>query len=190
MNMRSRRAISLIELLAVLSGCSVVLGLTASLLHQTMRAQSHTRDFFDVERNAQRLARQFRSDVHAAAVDSIDVDLADAGDGVLLQMELPDGQSVAYQRAAEKIIRIASQTDGPTAREEYALSESIEIDVRELDAPRRVELSITSSPPQPSQEAPPSPASIRATPVNLKVDAIPARDLRYAAPATSAGEAT
>src|SRR5215213_9134199 len=107
--MRSRRAISLIELLAVLSGCSVVLGLTASLLHQTMRAQSHTRDFFDVERNAQRLARQFRRDVHAAAADSIDVDAADADDGELLRIQLPDGQSVAYQRAAEKIIRIASQ---------------------------------------------------------------------------------
>jgi len=180
----------LIELLAVLSGCSVVLGLTASLLHQTMRAQSHTREFFDVERNAQRLARQFRSDVHAAAADSIDVDLADAGDGVLLQMELPDGQSVAYQRTAEKIIRIASQVDAPTAREEYALSESMEIDVRELDAPQRYALSITSAPPLPSKEAPPSPASIRATPVNLEVEAAPARDLRYAAPATSDGEAT
>ena len=190
MNMRSRRAISLIELLAVLSGCSVILGLTASLLHQTMRAQSHTRDFFDVERNAQRLARQFRSDVHAAAADSIEADLADAGDGVLLQIELPDGRSIAYQHTAEKIIRIASQADGPTAREEYALSESMEIVVRELDAPQRFELSITSSPPQPSKDAPPSPASIRATPVHLQVEAIPARDLRHAAPAMRAGEAT
>lgn len=188
--MRRRRAISLIELLAVLSGCSVVLGLTASLLHQTMRAQSHTRDFFDVERNAQRLARQFRSDVHAAAADSIEVDAEDAGDGELLRIQLPDGQSVAYQRAAEKIIRIASQSDGPTAREEYALSETMEIDVRELDAPQRYALSITSAPPQPSKESPPSPASIRATPVNLEVEAAPARDLRYAAPATSAGEGT
>ena len=190
MNMSRRRGISLIELLAVLSGCSIVLGLTASLLHQTMRAQSHTRDFFDVERNAQRLARQFRSDVHAAAADSIDIDLADAGDGVLVQMELSDGRSIAYQRAAEKIIRIASQADGPTAREEYALSESMEIDVRELDAPQRFVVSITTAPPQPSQEAPPSPASIRATPVNLQVEATPARDLRYSAPAAHAGEAT
>ena len=186
--MKPRRGISLIELLAVLSGCSVVLGLTASLLHQTMRAQSHTRDFFDIERNAQRLARQFRSDVHAAAADPIDVDAAGAGE--LLRIQLPDGQSVAYQRAAEKIIRIASQSDGPTAREEYALSELMEIDVRELDAPQRYALSITSAPPQPSKESPPSPASIRATPVNLEVAAAPARDLRYAAPAVSAEEET
>lgn len=187
--MRRRRGISLIELLAVLSGCSVVLGLTASLLHQTMRAQSHTRDFFDVERNAQRLARQFRSDVHAAAADSIDdVDAEGVSNGELLRLRLPDGQTIAYQRAAEKIIRIASRADGPTAREEYALSESMEIDVRKLDAPQRYALSITSMPPQPSKEAPPSPASIRATPVNLEVEAAPARDLRYAAPATSAGE--
>ena len=189
--MRKRRAISLIELLAVLSGCSVVLGLTASLLHQTMRAQSHTRDFFDVERNAQRLARQFRSDVHAAAADSIDdVDAEGVSDGEMLRLQLPDGLTITYQRAAEKIIRIASQTDAPTAREEYALSESMEIDVRELDGPLRYALSISSAPPQPSKEAPPSPASIRATPVNLEVEAAPARDLRYAAPATSAGEET
>src|SRR5688500_18291789 len=109
--MRRRHGISLIELLAVLSGCSVVLGLTASLLHQTMRAQSHTRDFFDVERNAQRLARQFRSDVHAAAADSIDdIDAEGVSDGELLRLQLPDGQTIRYQRAAEKIIRIASQT--------------------------------------------------------------------------------
>jgi hypothetical protein len=189
--MRRRRGISLIELLAVLSGCSVVLGQTASLLHQTMRAQSHTRDFFDVERNAQRLARQFRSDVHAAAADSIDdVDAEGASAGELLRLQLPDGQTIAYQRAAEKIIRVASQADGPTAREEYALSESMEIDVRELDGPLRYALSITSTPPQPSKVAPPSPARIRATPVNLEVEAAPARDLRYAAPATSAGEET
>jgi hypothetical protein len=189
--MRRRRGISLIELLAVLSGCSVVLGLTASLLHQTMRAQSHTRDFFDVERNAQRLARQFRSDVHAAAADSIDDGNADeASDGDLLRLRLPDGETITYQRAAEKIIRIASQRDAPTAREEYALSELMEIDVREADSPQRFVLSITSTPLQPSRDVPSSPANIRAATVNLEVEAAPARDLRFAAPAPSVGEET
>lgn len=189
--MRSRRGISLIELLAVLSGCSVALGLTASLLHQTMRAQSHTRDFFDVERNAQRLARQFRSDVHAAAADSIDdIDAEGASDGELLRLRLHDGQTISYQRAAEKIIRIVSQTDAPTAREEYVLSELMEIDMREADSPQRFVLSVTSTPPLPSQAAPSSPANIRAATVNLEVVAAPARDLRFAAPAPSTGEET
>ncbi len=189
--MRRRHGISLIELLAVLSGCSVVLGLTASLLHQTMRAQSHTRDFFDIERNAQRLARQFRSDIHSAAKDSIDdVDAEGFNDGELLRLLLPDGQTVSYQRAADKIIRIASQMDAPTAREEFVLSELMEVDVREADSPQRFVLSIISTPLQPSHAATSSPANIRAATVNLEVEATPARDLRYAVPVTNAGEAT
>ena len=187
--MRRRRAISLIELLAVLSGCSVVLGLTASLLHQTLRAQSHTRDFFTVERNVQRLARQFRSDVHAAATDSIDlVDSEDINGGELLRLQLPDGQTIAYQRSAAKVIRIVTQTDAPTAREEYTLSESMEIDVRRADSPQRLILSIASAPPLPSQDAPLSSTNLRAATVHLEVEAAPARNLRYAEPAANAEE--
>jgi type II secretory pathway component PulJ len=188
---RRRRAISLIELLAVLSGCSVVLGLTASLLHQTMRAQSHTRDFFDVERNVQRLARQFRSDVHAAATDSIDiVDSEDAPNRELFRLQLPDGETIAYQRAAAKVIRIATQADVPTAREEYALSESMEIDVRRTDSPQRLILSNVSTPPLPSQDASLSSTNLRAATVHLEVEAAPARNLRYAEPAVNAEEGT
>ena len=188
--MRQRRAISLIELLAVLSGCSIVLGLTASLLHQTMRAQSHTRDFFTVERNALRLSRQFRADVHAAAANSIDVVADDAGDGALLRLQLPDGQVVEYQRDAEKIIRLTSPGDAPTSREEYALSEAMTITVREADAPPRYLLSITSAAPQPAEESPPSSANVRATPISLEVEAAAARDLRYSEAATNLEEAT
>ena len=188
--MRRRRAISLIELLAVLSGCSVVLGLTASLLHQTMRAQSHTREFFDVERSAQRLARQFRSDVHAAAADSIDiVDSKNADGSELLRLRLPDGQTIAYQRSAAKVIRIVTQADAPTAREEYVLSESMEIDVRETDSPQRLVLSIASTP-LPSQDAPWSSANLRAATIHVEVEATPARNLRDAEPAANAEEGT
>ena len=188
--MRHRRAISLIELLAVMTGCSVILGLTASLLHQTMRAQSHTRDFFTVERNALRLSRQFRADVHAAETDSIDVVADDAGDSALLRLQLPDGQVVEYQRDAEKIIRLTSEGDAATTREEFALSETMKIAVHEADAPQRYLLSITSPAPQPSKDAPPSSANVRATPISLEVEATPARDLRYSPAATNTEEAT
>ena len=188
--MRHRRAISLIELLAVLTGCSIILGLTASLLHQTMRAQSHTRDFFTVERNALRLSRQFRADVHAAAANSIDVVADDAGDGALLRLQLPAGEVVEYLRVAEKIIRLTSPEDGTTAREEYTLSEAMAVTVREVDAPERYLLSITSLASPPSTDTPPSAGDVRATPINLEVEATPARDLRYSAASTSSEEAT
>lgn len=186
--MRNRRAISLIELLAVLSGCSVVLGLTASLLHQTMRAQSHTRKFFDVERTSQRLARQFRSDVHAAAVGAIDIGDEEISDDDLIRLEVSKDQTVRYQRAADKIIRISSQGDGATAREEYALGDSMRVRVRRLQGPQRFVLLIDSSPTRPSLKSPSSLSRIHEAPVSLQVEAIPARDWRYYAANMSSQE--
>jgi hypothetical protein len=178
--MKRRRAISLIELLAVLSGCSLVLGLTASLLHQTMRSQTNTRRFFDVERNVQRLARQFRSDVHGSIETSADDEAGD--DGQFLRLRFADGGAVEYQRHAEKIVRIASRDAAPTAREEYSLSETIVVDVRELESPDRWELSISTSPPQPKNQLPSAPMDIHESPIFLQVEAIPGRDLRHAPP--------
>jgi hypothetical protein len=183
--MKPRRAISLIELLAVLSGCSIVLGLTASLLHQTMRSQTNTRRFFDVERNMQRLARQFRSDVHASIETSIEDEVND--DGQFLRLRFANGRTVEYQRHAEKIVRVALRDAAPTAREEYSLSETIVVDVRELESPERWELSISTPSPQPTNESPPAPINVRELPISFQVEAIPGRDLRHA-PRTEAND--
>jgi type II secretory pathway pseudopilin PulG len=183
--MKRRRAISLIELLAVLSGCSIVLGLTASLLHQTMRSQTNTRRFFDVERNIQRLARQFRSDVQGSIETSIEDEVDD--DGQFLRLRFANGRTVEYQRHAEKIVRVVLRDAAPTAREEYSLSETIVVDVRELESPERWELLISTPSSPPTNESPPASINVRELPIYLQVEAIPGRDLRHA-PRTDAND--
>lgn len=176
--MKRRRAISLVELLAVLTGCSMVLGLTASLLHQTMRTQMHTRRYFEVERNLQRLGQQFRSDIHAA----IETSAGGEGDGAeLIRIQLGNGRTVEYQRQAEKIVRISSRPASPTAREEYSLSETMVVDVGQEDSPERWVLSITTPPQQPHPESPPGSVDARELPVLLHVEAAIGRNRRHAA---------
>lgn len=179
--MKSRAAISLVELLAVLSGCSIVLTLTAMLLHQTMRTQSDTRDFFSTERNQLRLARQFREDVHGAtaAANGKDVDQA----GTLVRLSFPEGRAVEYRHEAGTVVRIQRERGKPSAREEYLLGESLEADVQELESPTRLSLSIASPPIEPLST---NPAKVRERPIRFQVEAVLSRDLRFAA--TPAGE--
>jgi hypothetical protein len=182
--MRLRCAISLVELLAVLSGCSVVLGLTGSLIHQAMRSQSQTRHFFDVERNVQRLSRQFRLDVHGAEQASIETPFAD--EQGTLRLEFPSGERVEYRRLEDKIIRTAVEPGEPAAREDFSLTRSMTVELEEREDPPRWALSIRTAPPQPSKDVQRSLGDIRATMVNLHVSATLGRDHRYAPP--SAGE--
>lgn len=181
--MKRRAAISLVELLAVLSGCSIVLTLTAMLLHQTMRTQSETRDFFRTERNQLRLARQFREDVHGATTASIGGD-ADQGEA-LVQLSFPESRTVDYRREAGTVVRVERERGKPSSREEYLLGESLEGDVRELESPARLSLEIASPPIEPSTT---DPASARERPIRFQVDAVLSRDLRFAG--TPAGEET
>lgn len=174
--MRRRAAISLVELLAVLSGCSIVLTLTAMLLHQTMRTQSETRDFFSIERNQLRLARQFREDVHEATAAAIgkDVDQAET----LVRLSFTESRTVEYRREAVTIVRIERERGKPWAREEYLLGESLEADVQKLESPTRLSLEIASPPVEPSTT---NPASTRDRPVRFQVEVVLSRDLRLAA---------
>ena len=184
--MRRKRAISLVELLAVMSGCSLVLGLTASLVHQAMRSQSQTRYFFDVERNAQRLSRQFRIDVHGAVEASLNANFTDEGGE--FRLRFPDGETVTYRREAEKIVRVVTSPPGePRAREEYSFGAALTLEMTEVDNPPGWKLSVVAVPPSPSKNAPPASANIRAAPVRLQVLATLGRDLRFM-PATEAPE--
>jgi hypothetical protein len=176
--MNRRRGISLIEALTVMSGFTVILTLTGSLLHRSMQSQSQTRYFFEAERTALRLSQQFRDDVHAAAAATIED--ATGAEGIFLRLRLADNQTVEYQRDEARIIRVLPRADGGVSREEYPLSPGMELELREEDAPRRLVLTVvadaTLNPADPSRR----PASVRELPVSLSVEAVLSRDLRFA----------
>lgn len=114
----SRRGASLVELMVAMAGVSVVVTSTAMLVHGAMRAQSESRRFFDDERTSVRLARQFRTDAHAAIGAR-----APAG-AALVSFLLPGGRSVEYLRpeGSRRIERRERAADGTTVgpREDYS----------------------------------------------------------------------
>ena len=164
-----RHAMSLAELLAVVSACSVILTTSTVLLHRVMRAQSEARSFTDVERSAQRLSRQFRQDVHQATVAVLHN--SNVKEGVFLQLQLPNDRSLEYSRAEGNVLRVLSQNGKVTAREEFAFPQTTELTVREQGSPKRISLSITTPPPETIAGDRQQLMSYKAMPVSLQVDA-------------------
>ena len=161
----NRHAVSLIELLLAMSACTVILTMSAALIHRIMHVQSKTRAIVDGERAALRLSEHFRRDLHAAT--SAETDSASLGAGVVLRLKLSGRQAVEYRRSEGTVLRIVLAGDATGSREQFAFPNDIELTVRD-ESPGLVTLSITSPPadsPAESRQREPSagPISLQAT---------------------------
>ncbi len=110
----NRRGVSLVELLAVISATSVVLGVGSGLLHRALALQSATRLHLEHDRTALALGRQFRDDAHAAA----EVDLRGAAPRVV-HVRRSDGTTVEYVATRNRLRRRAAAADGRVVVEDY-----------------------------------------------------------------------
>jgi hypothetical protein len=182
--MRTRRGISLVEMLTAMSGFTVMLTVTAALLHRSMQSQAETRYFFDSERTAWRLCRQFREDVHAAG--SATVEDNGSEEGVLVRLQLRGDEKVQYERSSGKIVRNLVRGEQRVSREEYQLSPRMDLQFREEGSPRRLVLTIVTKAGPPLVRPGELAASLRELPVNLSVEAILSRDWRFIASAATA----
>ncbi|HEY4232836.1 MAG TPA: hypothetical protein VGM76_05405 [Lacipirellulaceae bacterium] len=140
--MRKRNATSLVELLVVMSACTIILTLSAGLVHRAMHAQSATRAFFDAERSAMRLSEQFRADVHQATAATIEDGAHDKG--AFLRLALADKQSVEYRQTGDNVVRVVSQHDTNISRAEFAFPSPLELSINEELAPHRLVLSVSA----------------------------------------------
>lgn len=174
----TRRGVSLAELLVVMIACTALFSLTGELLCRVMRVQIESRGHADVERNALRLSRQFRSDVHQARV----FDLAD-DDESLVRLELTDGK-VAQYTVLDRTIRRQLLRDGEVAAVEvYQFPDPLQCEINELAEPARLQLSIAA---KPYSLDPAEPATaVPSNPIHLRVEAVLGRDLRHNAAAAS-----
>jgi hypothetical protein len=172
-NAKSRTGMSLIELVVVVSASSVILTTCAALLHRVMRADSDSRSFGDIERNAARLSNQFRDDVHQASVASLDHSKTD--NEVVLTLKLPKDQSLEYSCAAGRVLRMLTQNGKAVAREEFVFPEQSEFAVQERDSPKRIILSITTQPKASARDVR-SLKTYHAIPISLRVEAVVNRD--------------
>ena len=175
--MRIRRGVSLVELLVVMSACSVILTMSASLIHRAMRTHAQTRAFFNVERSAMRLFEQFRRDVHLAINCTID---ATAQEGSFLRIELFDGTIIEYRRQDESIFRTVSEHDETLAREDFSFSAAMDLTIREEDLPRRLILSISTQVQESKIEKGRALETFQSLPTVCQAEVIVGRDLRFA----------
>jgi hypothetical protein len=168
-----RQGASLVELLVVMSAATVILTITAALLHRIMLAHSKARTFIDAERTSLRLANTFRSDVHRATS-------ASAADGVaesaaMLKLELPEDLRLEYRREEGTIFRILLDGDRIVSREAFIFSPEIETTVKK-EGIRLITLSISS---RPTETAPADGNATLPTyfvPIYLRVEAALNRD--------------
>jgi hypothetical protein len=170
--MKSRRGASLVELLMVMSAATVVLTMSASLIHRLLHAQSKARAFSDVERTSLRLAQVFRQDVHQATSAMGEPDL---GERAFLRLVLPENQTIEYGRQDASIVRLLLEESRTIARDQFLFPEGIELAIRQ-DEPELIVLTIHSRPGEMPAADGPSQVSPYAVPVNLQVQAALKRD--------------
>jgi hypothetical protein len=171
MEMTRRSGVSLVELILTLSACTVILTMSAGLIHRALHAQSKARRCFDVERSALRLGASFRRDVHAA--QSVLAGDEAGGDGVLLRLELAGGQAIEYRQSADGIERLWFVDGAIRAREPFLFPAGPRFQAAR-ESPQLVVL--TALPPADATESESRPLPSYTVPVILRVAAIVGRD--------------
>lgn len=177
----SRRGVSLSELLVVMTACSALLTLSSSLVCRMMRLHVDSRAYESAERNANRLADNFRRDVHRAQF--ITRDPATGRDAVLMQVELSDGRNAKYSWQDGTVLREESGAERPAARDEFELPAACDLTIGELDAPRRLVLTVSSDLKARLQEDPRVRPVGHLIPIHLQVEAVVGRDAQLTASA-------
>jgi hypothetical protein len=182
---RSRRGVSLAELLVVMIACVAVISLSSQLICRVMRAQMDSRGHADVERSALRLSRQFRSDVHRA----VEAVIASDKNEVLATLELAGGDVVEYRADDHRIERKVLQNGERVSLEEYRFPETIKCDVKQLSDPTRLQFNAIAVPTPVqtfSRQQDQEPIQILpANPIHMQIEAVLGRDQRITSPAAS-----
>jgi hypothetical protein len=175
--MTRRRGISLVELLVVMTACTVIFTTSAGLIHRMMHADSRARAFYDVERSALRLSRQFRADVHQAR-NAVVFPEADET-GAFLRLTVDEEQTIEYRHRDGLVTRVLAQRGMGPSREIYAFPSYVKLDLSEAGPPRRLVLSLSAEPTT-TPDAKATPVwNQYATRVDLQIEAELARNVRY-----------
>jgi type II secretory pathway component PulJ len=137
--MRSRRGISLVELIVVMTGCAVLLSLSAAFLQRVMHAQMRSRVDADLQRTLLRLDQSVRNDIHTAT--AAEIDPAKLNEGAILRLELPDAAAIEYRRQESGLLRVQLARGEITSRETFSFPREIEPEITRPQ-PRLIVLAI------------------------------------------------
>ena len=160
-----RRGLTLIEMVVTISVAAVLTGLAISVLLVMYRAERSGRTQLAQANSLERLADQFRQDVHAALGETV----ATEKEPQHWRFDLPEKRIVQYKIANGAIAREESSDSKDVRRESYTLPK---------DSTVAVSVDRTANPPVVSLTIEPNRDSLRPH-YPLRVDALLGRDLRF-----------
>ena len=160
-----RPGVSLVELIVLMSAASVILSLSAGLIHRMMHAESRARSVAAVERTSLRLAEALRRDIHAAS--SAVTDPSQLTDGAFLRLESAEKGRIDYRLEDLTIHRLQLDAEQIVAREQFLFPTDIELKILP-EGSRLLVLILTSS--KRSVDEPEDPVRLaHALPVDLQI---------------------
>jgi len=136
------RGVSLVELLVVMSAASIILSLSAGLIHRAMHAETKARALTAVERAAIRLSHAFRHDVNRAS-DAV-MNSAQLRDRAFIHLQSKNGGSVEYRRDERTIYRLQYDGERIVAREQFVFAADFDLQSH-VENSRLIELTLTSA---------------------------------------------
>ena len=138
-----RRAVSLVELLIVMSMRIVVLSIAMGTLHRVFQADRRARVDLSMQQTVGRLSRLLRQDVHQAVNVEKTTDETEA-DGGWQKWRLQDdmGVQVDYMIRGPLVRRREMSGDRPVHNEEFQLPDACEVTCELAETPQRVVMTV------------------------------------------------
>lgn len=176
--MKQRHGYTLVEMLAVISVTSILMGIATMTLFALMRNERAGRDHVLHTQSLIRLADRFRSDVHATHVDQ--TSLGDS-DGELIRFHPEPSRTVAYRQLQRQITR-TEQSDGDSKHIEVFVVPHGAIATAKLDREGQTTVRLSVGPLAEVLPVRPSESATdtdEPTGMSLEIHATPARDHRF-----------
>lgn len=130
-----RKAFTLVELCVTMSVGSAMMILAIGMLHQSMSLATVARQRGDYQRALDRLASEFRRDVHRAVQCTVDTQQSAA-------LTMSDDTVVTYRSEGNRVIRQQPLGDGRSRRETFEFDDASTAIFESLQQPARSVLTV------------------------------------------------
>ncbi len=157
--MKRRRGYTLIEMLVIIAAGSAMMAVALGILHLLIRLEQGAREEVARQTTLDRLADQFRRDVHAAGqfaaieiAEAAAVQVPERADGAPgWQFSLDENRTVQYRAGRRELIRTEREEKDAVARETYVLPSDATVSIERVGeaAPGIVRLRVAPGGAQP-----------------------------------------
>ncbi len=157
----ARRGITIVEVLIVVTGVAMLLGLCAVSIQVLMRLNADVQGRYGAAVALERLARQLRADAHASETAEMTALDEKAGKSAALRLVFEPNHVVAYESGNGGVVRTESRAGKAVRHETYALTRGAgaRFELRDEGSHRLVVLVMTR-PAGNSQAEPPRPLEV------------------------------